>query len=48
MFGALALLPLYLQIVKGATPTEAGLQTLPLGEKAGTLSPGKTQGGTQG
>jgi EmrB/QacA subfamily drug resistance transporter len=30
MFGALALLPLYLQIVKGATPTEAGLQTLPL------------------
>jgi EmrB/QacA subfamily drug resistance transporter len=30
MFGALALLPLYLQIVKGATPTQAGLQTLPL------------------
>jgi len=30
MFGALALLPLYLQIVKGASPTEAGLQTLPL------------------
>lgn len=30
MFGAIALLPLYLQIVKGATPTEAGLQTLPL------------------
>jgi EmrB/QacA subfamily drug resistance transporter len=30
MFGALALLPLYLQIVKGATPTAAGLQTLPL------------------
>jgi EmrB/QacA subfamily drug resistance transporter len=30
MFGALALLPLYLQIVKGATPTEAGLQSLPL------------------
>jgi hypothetical protein len=30
MFGALALLPLYLQIVKGSTPTEAGLQTLPL------------------
>jgi EmrB/QacA subfamily drug resistance transporter len=30
MFGALALMPLYLQIVKGATPTEAGLQTLPL------------------
>jgi len=30
MFGALALLPLYLQVVKGSTPTEAGLQTLPL------------------
>lgn len=30
MFGALATVPLYLQIVKGATPTEAGLQTLPL------------------
>src|SRR4051794_4400436 len=30
MFGALALLPLYLQIVKGSTPTQAGLQTLPL------------------
>jgi EmrB/QacA subfamily drug resistance transporter len=30
MFGAIALLPLYLQIVKGATPTQAGLQTLPL------------------
>jgi EmrB/QacA subfamily drug resistance transporter len=30
MFGALALLPLYLQIVKGSSPTEAGLQTLPL------------------
>ena len=30
MFGIIAVLPLYLQIVKGATPTEAGLQTLPL------------------
>ena len=30
MFGALAALPLYLQIVKGATPTEAGLLLLPL------------------
>ncbi|WP_214407144.1 MDR family MFS transporter [Pseudonocardia lacus] len=30
MFGVVALLPLYLQIVKGASPTEAGLQTLPL------------------
>ena len=30
MLGAIAALPLYLQIVKGATPTEAGLLTLPL------------------
>lgn len=30
MFGAMAALPLYLQIVKGATPTESGLLTLPL------------------
>jgi hypothetical protein len=30
MFGAIAMLPLYLQIVQGATPTEAGLQSLPL------------------
>ena len=30
MFGGLAALPLYLQIVKGATPTQAGLQLLPL------------------
>jgi EmrB/QacA subfamily drug resistance transporter len=30
MFGGLASLPLYLQIVKGATPTQAGLLTLPL------------------
>lgn len=30
MFGALALLPLYLQIVKGSSPTRAGLETLPL------------------
>jgi len=30
MFGAIALLPLYLQIVQGASPTEAGLQLLPL------------------
>lgn len=30
MFGAIALLPLYLQIVQGAAPTEAGLQMLPL------------------
>lgn len=30
MFGGLATLPLYLQIVKGETPTAAGLLTLPL------------------
>ncbi|QWF81425.1 MDR family MFS transporter [Amycolatopsis sp. CA-230715] len=30
MFGAMMSLPLYLQIVKGATPTAAGLQMLPL------------------
>ncbi|MFN8074259.1 MAG: MDR family MFS transporter [Kineosporiaceae bacterium] len=30
MFGGLACLPLYLQIVKGKTPTEAGLLLLPL------------------
>ncbi|MET7419829.1 MDR family MFS transporter [Dactylosporangium sp. NPDC005555] len=30
MFGGLLTLPLYLQIVKGATPTESGLMLLPL------------------
>jgi EmrB/QacA subfamily drug resistance transporter len=30
MFGAIALLPQYLQVVKGSSPTVAGLQTLPL------------------
>ncbi|MBV8995058.1 MAG: MFS transporter [Pseudonocardiales bacterium] len=30
MFGGLALIPLYLQIVKGASPTKAGLLLLPL------------------
>jgi EmrB/QacA subfamily drug resistance transporter len=30
MFGGIVVLPLYLQIVKGSSPTEAGLQTLPL------------------
>ena len=30
MFGGLAAIPLYLQIVKGSTPTEAGLQLLPM------------------
>jgi EmrB/QacA subfamily drug resistance transporter len=36
MFGGLAALPLYLQIVKGHTPTEAGLLMLPL--TAGLMS----------
>jgi EmrB/QacA subfamily drug resistance transporter len=30
MFGGLLVIPLYLQIVKGASPTKAGLETLPL------------------
>ncbi|HEY2793106.1 MAG TPA: MDR family MFS transporter, partial [Micromonosporaceae bacterium] len=30
MFGGLLLLPLYLQVVKGSSPTKAGLQLLPL------------------
>jgi EmrB/QacA subfamily drug resistance transporter len=30
MFGSLVVLPLYLQIVRGSTPTEAGLQMVPL------------------
>lgn len=30
LFGGMALLPLYLQIVKGSTPTAAGLQLLPM------------------
>jgi EmrB/QacA subfamily drug resistance transporter len=30
MFGGILVLPLYLQIVKGASPTKAGLETLPL------------------
>ncbi len=30
MFGMMMSLPLYLQIVKGSTPTESGLQTLPM------------------
>jgi EmrB/QacA subfamily drug resistance transporter len=30
MFGSIVLLPIYLQVVKGSSPTVAGLQTLPL------------------
>lgn len=43
MFGGLAALPLYLQIVKGASPMEAGLMLLPmtLGIMAGSISSGQ-------
>jgi len=43
MFGGLAALPLYLQIVKGASPTEAGLMLLPLtlGIMAGSVISGQ-------
>ena len=48
MFGGLAVLPLYLQIVGGAGPTEAGLQLLPLtlGIMSGSLISGQTIGKT--
>ncbi|WP_018502479.1 MDR family MFS transporter [Parafrankia discariae] len=42
MFGGLAALPLYLQIVKGASPTEAGLLLLPL--MLGVLGASTTSG----
>ena len=43
MFGGLAALPLYLQIVKGATPTQAGLLLLPmtLGIMVGSITSGQ-------
>jgi hypothetical protein len=43
MFGGLACLPLYLQIVKGATPTSAGLMLLPmtLGMMGGSIISGQ-------
>lgn len=43
MFGGIAMLPLYLQIVRGNTPTEAGLQLLPmtLGIMAGSIISGQ-------
>jgi MFS family permease len=43
MFGGLACLPLYLQIVKGATPTSAGLMLLPmtLGMMGGSMISGQ-------
>ncbi|MEN0128252.1 MAG: MDR family MFS transporter [Brevundimonas sp.] len=44
MFGGLATLPLYLQIVKGMSPTEAGLTLIPftLGIMAGSIIAGQT------
>jgi len=43
MFGGMACLPLYLQIVKGATPTSAGLMLLPmtLGMMSGSIISGQ-------
>jgi len=43
MFGGLAALPLYLQIVKGASPTQAGLQLVPmtLGIMSGSIISGQ-------
>jgi Major Facilitator Superfamily len=43
MFGGLAALPLYMQIVKGRTPTEAGLLLLPLmaGIMSGSVASGQ-------
>ncbi len=43
MFGALSTLPLYLQLVKGATPTESGLLLLPmmLGIMIGSIGSGQ-------
>ena len=43
MFGGLASIPLYLQIVKGATPTEAGLMMVPmtLGIMTGSIISGQ-------
>jgi EmrB/QacA subfamily drug resistance transporter len=48
MFGALATLPLYLQLVKGATPTESGLWLLPMtvGLMGGSISSGIITGRT--
>jgi len=43
MFGALSTLPLYLQLVKGATPTESGLLLIPMmiGIMAGSILSGQ-------
>jgi len=44
MFGGILLLPQYLQIVKGASPTQAGLEMIPLvlGIMAGSVIAGQT------
>jgi EmrB/QacA subfamily drug resistance transporter len=44
LFGGIACLPLHLQIVKGSSPTEAGLQLLPLtlGIMSGSIISGQT------
>lgn len=44
MFGAIAMLPLYLQLVKGLTPTEGGLMmiTFTVGILTGSITAGRT------
>ncbi|MDQ0147129.1 MDR family MFS transporter [Pseudarthrobacter niigatensis] len=44
MFGAIAMLPMYLQLVKGLTPTEAGLMmiTFTVGILFGSITAGRT------
>ncbi|MFB9651305.1 MDR family MFS transporter [Pseudarthrobacter oxydans] len=44
MFGAIAMLPMYLQLVKGLTPTEAGLMmiTFTVGILTGSITAGRT------
>jgi predicted MFS family arabinose efflux permease len=44
MFGAIAMLPMYLQLVKGLTPTEAGLMmiTFTVGILGGSITAGRT------
>jgi EmrB/QacA subfamily drug resistance transporter len=44
MFGAIAMLPMYLQLVKGLTPTEAGLMmiTFTVGILSGSITAGRT------
>lgn len=44
MFGAIAMLPMYLQLVKGLTPTEAGLMmiTFTIGILTGSITAGRT------